>query len=79
MNLHHEIAFENDICDHLAAHGWLCDAEDASRYDRERALFPADVVAWVQITAPEAWETLTKNHGAAAETTAGILEPVKPS
>ncbi|MCA8985758.1 MAG: DEAD/DEAH box helicase family protein [Planctomycetaceae bacterium] len=69
MNLHHEIAFENDICDHLAAHGWLCDAEDASRYDRERALFPADVVAWVQITAPEAWETLTKNHGAAAETT----------
>jgi type I restriction enzyme R subunit len=38
-------------------------------YDRARALFPADVLAWVQATQPKAWETLTKNHGAqAAET-----------
>ena len=34
-----------------------------------RALFPADVLAWVQATQPKAWETLIKNHGAqAAET-----------
>lgn len=69
MNLHHEINFENDICEHLAGHGWLYGGEDAAGYERERALFPADVVAWVQQSAPEAWETLTKNHGAAAETT----------
>jgi type I restriction enzyme R subunit len=40
---------------------------DALGYDRARALFPADLLAWVQTTQPEAWEALTKNHGAAAE------------
>ena len=39
---------------------------DAVNYDRARALFPADVLAWVQETQPKAWETLTKNHGAQA-------------
>jgi type I restriction enzyme R subunit len=68
MSLHHEIAFENDICGHLAAHGWHYAAEDAKAYDIERALFPADVVAWVQESQPQAWESLVKSHGAAAET-----------
>lgn len=67
MNLHKEIAFENDICGHLAAHGWLYDPADAAAYDRQRALFPADVLAWVRETQPTAWEGLTKSHGAAAE------------
>jgi type I restriction enzyme R subunit len=58
-----EINFETEICDHLAAHGWLYAAGDASAYDRARALFPADVLAWVQATQPKAWEALTKNHG----------------
>src|SRR6185437_12614500 len=68
VNLHTEIHFEDDICAHLAAHGWLHAADDAARYDRARALFPADVVAWIQATQPDAWETLAKNHGAVAET-----------
>ena len=42
---------------------------DHATYDRTRALFPADVLAWVQATQPQAWDTLTKNHGAAAEAT----------
>jgi type I restriction enzyme R subunit len=67
MSLHTEIHFEDDICAHLAAHGWLHDARDAARYDRARALFPPDVIAWVQATQPGAWETLAKNHGATAE------------
>lgn len=66
MSLHKEIQFENDICAHLAAHGWLYAAGDAASYDRARALFPADVVAWVQISQPKAWETLNKTHGGAA-------------
>ncbi|MBF0311158.1 MAG: type I restriction endonuclease subunit R [Magnetococcales bacterium] len=69
MNLHREIAFENDICRHLADHGWLHDPDDASGYDRRLALYPADVTAWVRQTQPRAWEALLKNHGAAAETT----------
>jgi type I restriction enzyme R subunit len=69
MAIHNEIEFENDICDHLAAHGWLHAEKDAANYDRQLALFPSDVIAWVQQTAPDAWKTLTKNHGAAAEAT----------
>ena len=70
MSLHNEIAFETDICNHLAAQGWLYGAPgtegDASGYDTPRALYPADLLAWVQATQPQAWEALVKNHGAAA-------------
>lgn len=69
MNLHKEIRLEDDVCAYLAEHGWLHGPSDAGAYDRARALFPADVVAWVQISQPKAWETLSKSHGAAAEAT----------
>jgi len=66
-NLHKEIEFENDICAHLAGHDWLYAEGDFSAYDRKRALFPVDVIAWVQATQPKAWEALSKNHGTATE------------
>ena len=66
MNLHKEIRFEEEVCEHLAAHGWLYSEGDAANYDRELALFPADVLAWVQEAQPKAWEALTKNHGSQA-------------
>ncbi len=69
MSLHKEINFEDEVCDHLAANGWLYAKDDAKTYDRARALFPADVVAWVQAVQPKAWEALTKNHGSKAEET----------
>lgn len=69
MSLHKEISFETEICQHLAEHGWLYAEGDANGYDRAQALFPADVVAWVQATQTKAWEILTKNHGAKAEET----------
>ena len=69
MSLHKEIEFENDICAHLAAQDWLYAEGDHTAYDRSRALFPADVIAWVQTTQPQAWETLNKNQGAGAEAT----------
>ena len=69
MSLHKEFSFETEICEHLAQHGWLCGKDDAASYDRARALFPADVMAWVQNTQPKAWETLVKNHGPKAEET----------
>ena len=66
MSVHKEISFETEICEHLAAHGWLYAEGDAAHYDRARALFPTDVLAWVQATQPNAWETLAKNYGAQA-------------
>ena len=69
MSLHTEINFETEICDYLGVHGWLYAAGDAAKYDRARALFPDDVIAWVQETKPKAWATLEKNHGTAAADT----------
>ncbi|TBO34441.1 type I restriction endonuclease subunit R [Aquabacterium lacunae] len=69
MALHKEIEFENDICNHLAANGWLYAEGDAKGYDTPRALFPADVMAWVQESQPDAWAAIVKAHGANAEAT----------
>jgi type I restriction enzyme R subunit len=66
--LHKEFKFVDEICEHLDSHGWLYAPGDAQDYDRARALFPADVVAWVQATQPKAWDALSKNHGPSAET-----------
>lgn len=67
MALHHEIEFENDICDHLAANGWLYSADDEAQnykgYDRATALFRGDLIAWVKETQPESWAALEKSHG----------------
>jgi type I restriction enzyme R subunit len=72
MALHNEIQFELDICQHLAANGWLYAAPgsdgDARGYDTARALFPADLLAWLHTSQPQAWEALQKTHGAATET-----------
>jgi len=70
MATHHEIAFEDDICHHLAAHDWLYGGpQDHQHYDRALALYPADLIAWVQASQPQAWEALVKRHGAAAADT----------
>jgi type I site-specific restriction-modification system R (restriction) subunit len=63
MTAHKEIAFEEEICEHLGSHGWIYVEGDASKYDRARALFPDDVLAWVQTTQPDAWAALVKVTG----------------
>ena len=60
MNLHKEIRFEDEVCEHLAARDWLYTEGGAAKYDRARALFPEDVLAWVQITQPKAWDAIVK-------------------
>lgn len=77
MNLHKEVSFENEICAHLAANGWLHAAGDTQAYERARALFPADLLDWVKNTQPKAWEALSKNHGAAAD--AVLLDRLRKS
>ncbi|WP_024844889.1 type I restriction endonuclease subunit R [Paracoccus pantotrophus] len=66
MATHKEIGFEDVICDHLAAHGWLYAPGDAAAYDRARAIFPADLVAWFHDTQPKAWAEALAKHGEAA-------------
>ncbi len=61
--IHKELAFEDAICAHLAANGWLYEPGAAARYDRAHALFPEDLAAWLQQTQPDAWDSLVKTHG----------------
>jgi type I restriction enzyme R subunit len=49
---HHESSFEVEICEYLASHGWLYSPTDVG-YDRELALFPADVFEWLADTQPD--------------------------
>lgn len=63
MTLHREIHFEAEICEHLAAHGWLWAEGDAERFDRQHGLFMPDLVDWLMETQPESWQRLNKTHG----------------
>lgn len=67
MSIHKEVRFEDEICAHLAEHGWLYEPGSAALYDRKRALFAPDLVAWMQETQPKAWESLSRSHGSGAE------------
>lgn len=59
MAQHNEIEFEKELCEYLAAHGWLYSPNDAG-YDKERALFKEDVFAWLAKTQPEQLEKVVK-------------------
>jgi type I restriction enzyme R subunit len=63
---HHEVVFESEICAYLADHGWLYSANDTG-YDRERALFPADLFAWLETTQKPAYEKALKAAGSQAK------------
>jgi len=65
MSLHKEIHFESEICQHLAANGWLHEEGDAAKFDRANGLFLSDLLPWLEASQPESLERLTKTHGAA--------------
>ena len=57
--MHKEIDFENDI-EHALVQSGGYERGDPSTYDPETALFPADVVSFVQKTQPKLWTRLTQ-------------------
>lgn len=64
MKTHTEWAFEGEIEAHLLAHGYAKGV--AVAFDTKRALFPAEVLAFVQATQPKTWEAIEKYYGATA-------------
>ena len=66
MKNHTERTFEGEIEAHLLAHGYAHGV--AETFDAKRALFPTDVLAFVQATQPKIWEPIDKYYGAAAAT-----------
>ncbi|MER7718465.1 DEAD/DEAH box helicase family protein [Streptomyces flaveolus] len=66
---HNEVVFETEICDYLREHGWLysMNDHDGGEYDRERALFPSDLFAWLEATQKPAYEKALKAAGSQAK------------
>lgn len=52
MSKHQELAFQQHIADYLVAHGWER-SENSVGYDKERALFPEDLLGWLEDTDPK--------------------------
>ena len=75
MSLHHEVAFEREICEHLGANGWLYEEGSADAYDRQLALYPPDLIAWLQESQNEAWSTYQQKNGSKAE--ANLLQRIR--
>jgi type I restriction enzyme R subunit len=68
---HRERAFEAAIEHHLLTTSGYAKGDPAA-FDRERAIFPAEFIAFVKVTQPEVWQALEKLHG--TETEAVILD-----
>lgn len=49
-----EVVFQNDILDQMQSHGWLLG--ESKKYNKELALYPEDLIAFVQTTQPEQWK-----------------------
>ncbi len=64
MGIHNEINFELPICEHLAANGWLYAVGDAAHYDRTNGVYLPDVLAWLEVSQPDAFAKLSADHGA---------------
>ena len=62
---HREIHFEDHVVEQLADSGWL--VGEHAKYDRTRALYPEDVIGWIQDSQPETWEKLSRLNGAGVE------------
>lgn len=59
MQVHQEGRFETEICEHLAANGWL-HSPDGAGYDKRLALFPEDVFGWLEDTQPDEFAKVVK-------------------
>ena len=77
-----ELAMEEEAVALLAAQGWVHEEGSASRYDKQRALFPEDVFAWLEVTQPGQLANLVKptmDPAAQAKAKEGILDALADS
>lgn len=68
-SVHTERVFEDELTSHLAANGWfvLTHLKNATTYSRELAIFPDDLLAFVQETQPAEWAKFKKWHNGDSE------------
>lgn len=49
-----EVIFQNDVLDQIQSHGWLLG--ESKNYNKELALYPDDLISFIQTTQPEQWK-----------------------
>ncbi|MBD8696755.1 DEAD/DEAH box helicase family protein [Stenotrophomonas sp. CFBP 13718] len=64
---HRERYFEDYIVKQLAARGWQVGT--SSGYDQNYALYPEDLIRWIQASQPKRWEKLVAGNGEKAAAT----------
>ncbi len=62
---HREARLEEHIVSCLAGTGWV--VGDPACYDRKRALYSEDVIAWLRAAQPEEWDRLVRSNGGGVE------------
>jgi type I restriction enzyme R subunit len=75
MSPHLEVAFEKEICEYLGSHGWLYEHPSAQHYDRKLALYPPDLIAWLEESQKDAWDLYKQKNGSKAE--ANLLQRIR--
>lgn len=65
-HIHHECELERHIVEQLEAAGWL--VGKSADYDAARALFPTDVLGWLDESQPQAIGKICAMNGAGGET-----------
>jgi type I restriction enzyme R subunit len=71
--MHSETAFEESIAEKaFLSNGYV--KRGNKEFDAERALFPADVMAWAQSSQPRVWEALLKALGTEEALAATLIE-----
>lgn len=65
QSAHQEKHFESYVVSKLQSQGWK--VGNTTHYDAERALYPDDLIAWLETTQPEQWAKLRKDHGERAQ------------
>lgn len=68
-NVHTEKVFEDELCAHLAANDWYVRThlQDAKSYDRALAIYPDDLIGFVQMTQPLEWAKFKRWHNGESE------------
>lgn len=68
-NIHTERVFEDELCAQLEASGWSVKThlKNAPSYNRELAIYAADLLAFVQETQPAEWAKFKRWHNGKSE------------
>lgn len=61
MSKHKERQFQIEIVQHLTSSNWI--EGDVSGYDRELALYSEDIISYIKLTQPQAYEKMQKREG----------------